>query len=503
MPFWLVTVVEVGVRFPLHPLLRDCLWEWYICPCQLLPNGYKIIMGVVQLNKILGISLDVSDIEDVYDLCKSVDGNSYYLRLRTGQVGFVITLEDSYRYAGDDRVFVRWEWEFSESETSRSIRIPRKMETPPSKGQNLFGFRFSILFYLYTCRTDTSFVIQIFARESTAWLLLGYTLHYRSFKTTRRVIGIDSVLLGEGTSTEQVTVAIPPGRLVESGDWASAPHPDSDPAETAAVEAGTSSLRRRRVVASSSSASSSSEEEDRMLRRRRQRFVAENLSDSAFGGVRDKAPDAPQSASGALASSPPAAVVRITAVAAAAAGIPPAPLSPAVITIDDSPPKFSQRAEGWERPAEVVEEGRPGKRPRTEVPLGPSSPSPTEEAPSSPPLVTWRPDIEDVLGRLLAVTDHSVANLNVVAALGRACALPLDMEKWEAMDDASLLVSAMRSAVAVMQKCQVGLARSERAGARATEWAAKKEKLQQALDAKDRLLKEEASKNGGLAADLE
>ena len=55
----------------------------------------------------------------------------------------------------------------------------------------------------------------------------------------------------------------------------------------------------------------------------------------------------------------------------------------------------------------------------------------------------------------------------------------------------------------VMQKCQVGLARSERAGARATEWAAKKEKLQQALDAKDRLLKEEASKNGGLAADLE
>ena len=107
MSFWLVTVVEAGVRFPLHPLLRDWLQEWNLCSYQLLPNGYKIIMGVVQLNRILGISLGVPDIKDVYDLCKSTDGNSYYLRLRIGRAGFITALEDSYRYVGDDRVFVR------------------------------------------------------------------------------------------------------------------------------------------------------------------------------------------------------------------------------------------------------------------------------------------------------------------------------------------------------------------------------------------------------------
>ena len=64
------------------------------------------------MNMILGIILGVSDIEEVYDLCKSMDGNSYYLRLRIGQAAFITALEDSYRYAGDDRVFVRGEWEF-------------------------------------------------------------------------------------------------------------------------------------------------------------------------------------------------------------------------------------------------------------------------------------------------------------------------------------------------------------------------------------------------------
>ena len=33
MPFWLVTIVEAGVWFPLHPLLRNCLEQWNLSPC--------------------------------------------------------------------------------------------------------------------------------------------------------------------------------------------------------------------------------------------------------------------------------------------------------------------------------------------------------------------------------------------------------------------------------------------------------------------------------------
>ena len=85
-----------------------------------MPNDFKIIMGVVELNRILGINLSVHDIEDVYDLCKS--GDVYYLRVRAKRSGFVNALEDSNRYAGDDRLFVSGDWEFGESEPL--VRIP-------------------------------------------------------------------------------------------------------------------------------------------------------------------------------------------------------------------------------------------------------------------------------------------------------------------------------------------------------------------------------------------
>ena len=166
-----------------------------------------------------------------------------------------------------------------------------------------------------------------------AWSLLEDTPHYKSFNTSRRVTGIDSVLRGEFTSSEPVTVAVPTGRLVESGDRASAPLTDPEPAGTAAAEAGPS-RRRKKLVASStsqSSASSSSEEveEEEMLRHRGQRYAAEDLSAAAFGDIRGEALDPLQAASIASASTSmaaedetPVAPVAETALAAVAEATP-------------------------------------------------------------------------------------------------------------------------------------------------------------------------------------
>lgn len=129
MPFMLVTVIEGGVRFPLHPLLRICLRKWNLCPCQLMSNGFKIIMGVVELNSILDINLGVHDIEGVYDLCKS----GGYLRVKANWWCFVYAREKSYRYVGDDRLFVLDNWEFDAPKVERTYRVPCCFGTPRSK----------------------------------------------------------------------------------------------------------------------------------------------------------------------------------------------------------------------------------------------------------------------------------------------------------------------------------------------------------------------------------
>ena len=96
-------------------------------------NGFKRIMGIVELNMILGINLGVHDIEDVYDLCKSED--VYYLRVRVKRSCFVNALEDSNRYAGDDHLFVWGNWELSKSEplASRVVRKNPSRLRDPSK----------------------------------------------------------------------------------------------------------------------------------------------------------------------------------------------------------------------------------------------------------------------------------------------------------------------------------------------------------------------------------
>ena len=77
----LVAIIEGGVRFPMDPLLTNFLDYFNLCPNQISPNIFRIVMGVVELNRRLGLDLTVHDIIATYSL-RTTQHEAYSLRPR-------------------------------------------------------------------------------------------------------------------------------------------------------------------------------------------------------------------------------------------------------------------------------------------------------------------------------------------------------------------------------------------------------------------------------------
>ncbi|RRT31871.1 hypothetical protein B296_00055539 [Ensete ventricosum] len=95
----LVDALEVGLRFPLHPLIEECLRWWRVSPSQVAPNSWRYL--VVFLGECRGVGIiPTRDLFMVcFRLCKSRDG--YYL---TSRVGFRVSGAPSSNKVTDSKV---------------------------------------------------------------------------------------------------------------------------------------------------------------------------------------------------------------------------------------------------------------------------------------------------------------------------------------------------------------------------------------------------------------
>lgn len=82
VPFTLLSIIEIGLRFPVQPLICEFLRQTRLCPTQLSTNSYRIIMGIAELNRQAGLNLGLAELFHQYSLGSKEDGWVYYLRIR-------------------------------------------------------------------------------------------------------------------------------------------------------------------------------------------------------------------------------------------------------------------------------------------------------------------------------------------------------------------------------------------------------------------------------------
>ena len=105
----IISIIEGGVRIPMHPFLIQFLTHYRLNPLQCVPNVFRIVMGTAVLNDKLNLNLIVHDIAYVYRL-QEMGKKKYTLVARNSQPKLVTGLPNSSKDQDVDFLVITGNW---------------------------------------------------------------------------------------------------------------------------------------------------------------------------------------------------------------------------------------------------------------------------------------------------------------------------------------------------------------------------------------------------------
>ena len=120
-----------GLRFPLHPFIKRVLQHFTICPSQLSPNFWGILVGLLVFFRDKGLGVpSIALFLDLFSAKEVVEG-FLYLSRRANALLIISDLPSSHRFWKERYFFVSGRsWEYDPLDKEDTLGVPTVWTTP-------------------------------------------------------------------------------------------------------------------------------------------------------------------------------------------------------------------------------------------------------------------------------------------------------------------------------------------------------------------------------------
>ena len=130
-----------GLRFPLHPFIKEVLQHFHICPSQLAPNGWGILVGLLVFFRDRGLGIpNVALLLYLFNPTATAEGFIYFPRC-SGAPLVISDLPSSHRTWKVRYFFVSGSnWEYNSFDRDDTLGVPKTWGAPDNLREYLYYF---------------------------------------------------------------------------------------------------------------------------------------------------------------------------------------------------------------------------------------------------------------------------------------------------------------------------------------------------------------------------